>query len=314
MSVSIDVFPRIDDPTIKNLSSIEAVKNGILGRGKDGEYLKEWIPKIRKAYKQHLNNKQDKEYWEMRRNHLPLFTPSGYWPEGIKRPGIHSGLVILDFDKVWDAHEVRNEMNRIPYTVFSFVSPSGEGVKTIVKVSPRPRTWDEHKAAWFQVRDLYRDTFNETVDRSGSNWNRLCYYSYDPSLVEGDGEPFELGPGIIPEEPVIERSDTYKHEIRHFTHGHWQAYWQKIIRAWEEELANAQPSMRHHTLVRAALVLFKTVGPYNSEDEWKYQIHHLAQLITRPLEPGELQGILDWAKRSEGGQRKHWSVFPQEHD
>ena len=49
----------------------------------------------------------------------------------------HSGLACLDFDDVQNLEELRRELNKDLYTFSSFVSPSGDGLKVLVKVPKR---------------------------------------------------------------------------------------------------------------------------------------------------------------------------------
>jgi len=46
----------------------------------------------------------------------------------------HSGLACLDFDDVPNLEELRTEINQDSYTFSSFTSPSGDGLKVLVKI------------------------------------------------------------------------------------------------------------------------------------------------------------------------------------
>ena len=47
-----------------------------------------------------------------------------------------SGLACLDFDAVGDIDELKDKINNDKYTFSSFVSPSGDGLKVLVKIPP----------------------------------------------------------------------------------------------------------------------------------------------------------------------------------
>lgn len=88
---------------------------------------------------------------------------------------IHSGLVILDYDNI-PPHELKPKLSQDPYIFACWTSPSGNGVKALVKI----QNGDRH-------RDHYRSilsTFKKYGDLDESNINpaRVCYDSYDPAL------------------------------------------------------------------------------------------------------------------------------------
>lgn len=91
----------------------------------------------------------------------------------------HSGLMCLDFDgfpnddiaKTW-----RDTLTGWEYTFALFTSPSGFGLKVIVRIPPEP----EHHKAYF---DAIADHFDcEYFDRGTSDVSRVCYESYDPDI------------------------------------------------------------------------------------------------------------------------------------
>ena len=55
-----------------------------------------------------------------------------------KCAAMHTGLIVLDVDGVEDAAAVRDEMARWRYVAASWVSPSGQGVKALVKLAQAP--------------------------------------------------------------------------------------------------------------------------------------------------------------------------------
>lgn len=91
----------------------------------------------------------------------------------------HSGLVILDFDK-YDlengAELKKEELSKDPYIFAAWISPSGNGVKALIKVPPEP---ENHLLYFNSVFKKYNDYY---LDQSGKDVSRLCYESYDPSI------------------------------------------------------------------------------------------------------------------------------------
>lgn len=91
----------------------------------------------------------------------------------------HSGLMICDIDNLQSlehAIEERNIASQDKYTFAAWVSPSGRGVKLLIKI---PAEHERHKA-YFQC---YRDYLNHPHwDDSGSDVSRFCFESYDPDI------------------------------------------------------------------------------------------------------------------------------------
>ena len=91
----------------------------------------------------------------------------------------HSGLMICDIDKLDSyehAVEERNIASQDPYTFAAWISPSGKGIKILVKIPAEP---ERHKAYF----DAYRDYLNHpNWDNTGSDVPRFCFESYDPDI------------------------------------------------------------------------------------------------------------------------------------
>jgi hypothetical protein len=95
---------------------------------------------------------------------------------GIKE---HSGLIILDFDKfetAQDAIDFKNSISDDQYIFSSWISPSGKGVKALVKI---PAEIENHKEYFKALKNYYNHT---NWDDSGSDVSRFCFESYDPDL------------------------------------------------------------------------------------------------------------------------------------
>lgn len=91
----------------------------------------------------------------------------------------HSGLVVLDFDKVGNEIETidfKNELRKDEFIFACWISPSGVGVKALVKVPPEI---DNHKQYFASVFKHFK---NDYLDESGSDVARVCFESYDADL------------------------------------------------------------------------------------------------------------------------------------
>jgi hypothetical protein len=91
----------------------------------------------------------------------------------------HSGLCILDFDKFetsQDAIDFRNSISDDDYIFSCWISPSGKGIKALVKI---PADIQNHKEYFKSLKNYYN---HQNWDDSGSDVSRFCFESYDPDL------------------------------------------------------------------------------------------------------------------------------------
>ena len=123
------------------------------------------------------------EAYDKKKMSLLAFTPSGKFDGGRGKDFVteYSSVIILDIDKL-DSEIlsiVLNTANQSEFTYASFISPSGRGVKILVKVNSQ---MDRHKQAYLFVQTFYEKLLNVTIDKSGKDVSRLCFYSYDENL------------------------------------------------------------------------------------------------------------------------------------
>ncbi len=90
----------------------------------------------------------------------------------------HSGYIVLDFDHV-EVESTKKALATDDYIFSCWVSPSGTGVKALVKVSNPERHRDHFRAL---VR-YFDERYGLPLDESGSNESRACFESYDPDIV-----------------------------------------------------------------------------------------------------------------------------------
>ncbi|MEI6900550.1 MAG: BT4734/BF3469 family protein, partial [Bacteroidota bacterium] len=146
----------------------------ILEQIRSGKY-KEKIQTLRELIRQG----KDDEYNEKKKS-LPAFTPSGLFEGGRKLKFLkeYSGCLILDLDKL-DQDQLtfaKEKAAEIHYTYACFISPSGHGLKILVKVFSRPVF---HKQVFEQVKEYYEKQLELPVDPSGKDITRLCFVSWD---------------------------------------------------------------------------------------------------------------------------------------
>jgi hypothetical protein len=167
----------------------------------------------------------DLELAERLKKALPAFTLSATYNGRRKDDCIvnYNGLIMLDIDKQEPEtiDDLAAKAAELEGTVFTFRSPSGNGLK--IGVRPKTMGYGENISSpqtpnakpqtpyitWALTLDRHRDTFNfvkevyesalgVVIDPSGKDAGRLCFVSYDPCLkffpqrLEG----FEMGYGV----------------------------------------------------------------------------------------------------------------------
>ena len=123
------------------------------------------------------------EAYNKAKKSLPAFTPSGKFVGGRKLEFLadYSSCIILDIDKLTIA-ELQNAKNlaaQSEFTYACFISPSGNGLKILVKIDT-PKT--EHKETFLKVQAHYENILKLEIDKSGKDVTRLCFYSWDENL------------------------------------------------------------------------------------------------------------------------------------
>ena len=149
----------------------------ILEEIKTGKY-KHAIVYLRKS----LAEKKEEAYNKAKKS-LPAFTPSGKFVGGRKLEFLaeYSNTIILDIDKLSkeDLTKASHLANQSEFTYASFISPSGNGLKILVKINTLKT---EHKETFLKVQAHYEDILKLEIDKSGKDLTRLCFYSADENL------------------------------------------------------------------------------------------------------------------------------------
>jgi hypothetical protein len=143
----------------------------ILERIKDGT-TKDLIKKIRLE-------KDKSERNEMKKN-LPAICFSGTFNKRADNALLeHSGLICLDFDgydKQKTLLQDKENLSKNKYVYSVFISPSGDGLKVLVKIPADP----ENHTNYFN--SLERHLNSPFFDKTSKNLSRVCYESYDPLI------------------------------------------------------------------------------------------------------------------------------------
>lgn len=163
----ITIFRNIRETSTPFYKDIEFIFERIKSQ-KYGELIKQ----IRKEEDKTARNELKKD--------LPAICFSGTFSkradDALKE---HSGYICLDFDgytKKKDMMDAKAEMSKDPYVMAVFISPSGNGLKVIVKI---PKDEENHKRYFTGLQEHFN---SEYFDVTSKNVSRVCYESSDKDI------------------------------------------------------------------------------------------------------------------------------------
>jgi hypothetical protein len=138
---------------------------------------------------------RDRAAYDERKKKLPAVTFAGNFT-GRRESTLeaHSGFIVLDLDNLEGIlSELREEIEKDRYTYACFLSPSGAGLKVIVRIEAINAK--EHNRCFDGLKTYYLKYFNQTIDSSGRDASRLCFLSHDPALtISETADTFPLPP------------------------------------------------------------------------------------------------------------------------
>ena len=110
---------------------------------------------------------------------LPVILWSGEFAKGTD-DGIkdHSNLIVIDIDHV-DAEETKSVLGLDQFVFACWTSPSGDGVKALVRISLPERHRDHFRA----LAAYFQNQYGLEIDPSGINVSRACFESHDPNII-----------------------------------------------------------------------------------------------------------------------------------
>ena len=98
----------------------------------------------------------------------------------------HSGLIVLDFDHI-DVEAYKNILCTDDHILACWISPSGDGLKALIRISNPERHRDHFRA----IVKYFDKQYNLEVDSSGANESRACFESYDEHIcIKEDAQVF----------------------------------------------------------------------------------------------------------------------------
>lgn len=116
------------------------------------------------------------------KNKLPCILFSGTFTERNSNSlKDHSGLMVVDFDKYPDNKTMINHLELLKqnkHFILLFISPSGNGIKGVIKVS-NELTKETHPKVFKEFQNKFEYEYFDIIN---SNIDRVCFESYDPNI------------------------------------------------------------------------------------------------------------------------------------
>lgn len=175
-----------------------------------------WKDKVEK-----LRSLPQEEY-KKQKLFLPAVTFSGVFNQRLdKQVAEYSKLMIIDIDNLEEEllKQLKSLLIQDEYTYALFVSPSGNGLKVLFKLTNGNP--DRHKSYFTAIQKHFEENYAVAIDKSGKNISRLCFVSYDPELfINQDSKEFDC-PGIVERFPQKQYRRT--EELKNAVQGQFDA-------------------------------------------------------------------------------------------
>lgn len=131
-----------------------------------------------------IRSEKDKTTRDKMKQELPSICFSGRFNKRADNSILeHSGLICLDFDGYPTNKELlsdKEKFSKDKYVYSVFVSPSGKGLKALVKI---PMDIDNHLNYFNSLEKHFASSY---FDKTSKNISRVCYESYDPMIIIND--------------------------------------------------------------------------------------------------------------------------------
>jgi len=202
----------------------------------------------------------------------------------------HSGFICLDFDgykKNKDLLEEKERISKDKHTYSVFISPSGNGLKAIVKI---PQEIDNHKNYFNSLESHFS---SEHFDKTSKNISRVCYESYDPLIYIN---PNSSVWSKIEEQEYVER-DKYRDRVT-IPITDENKIIDILVKWWEKKYPMVEGQRNHNIYVLAAA--FNDFGVNKSLAEYV-----MSNYQSRDFPIGEIRRTIEsaYANTSKFGSR-----------
>lgn len=220
---------------------------------------------------------EDKKERNKLKTKLPAIVTAGFFDgKGRKLNNIkdYNGVVTIDYDKL--SSDVIKEalliVNKNPYTLASFVSPSGNGFKVLVSTDSLK---ENHWHSYQEVSEYYNNLISLEADKVTKDITRLCYLPYDQNaFYNSDSRIFNCS---IPLNEPIKKIDKKKSKVKESKKSQYR--YEK--RDLSSNIINSDFKL-NKTNLRSAFSLVLTLKNIH-KNSWVYEAVDSKHRINKPL-------------------------------
>lgn len=195
----------------------------------------------------------------------------------------HSGIIVVDFDHI-DVNSSKSILATDQYVHACWVSPSGDGLKALVRITNPER----HRDHFRSLEAYFSKHYGLAVDATGKNEARACFESYDPDLVFNNySEKFG---GMLSEDALeqkAERRDTYTDYLK--------------LNIAAKMIRFAEDGQKHAMLLKASVLCGGYIAAGRMEEEEVLRVL-VREILKRDIESEELalKTIRDGIEKGKG--------------
>jgi len=160
------------------------------------DFLKDTQKGTYEAQIKKLRACKSKDEKEKFKQSLPCVSLSGVFDAPRKKDTLkkYSGLIQIDFDKLPDPQATKSILEKDPYTLAAFISPSGDGVKLVVRSSEPQQL---HDVVFLELEKYYSEKYGLFIDSKCKDIPRLFFFSYDKTLFLNTASQGVKAPSVV---------------------------------------------------------------------------------------------------------------------
>lgn len=172
LNMHVSWFGCITDTANPQPATVGGILNGIYqDRGLSSQVLS-------------IRNEADDATRKALKGQLPVIMWQGQFSQRSKN-GLQSlsGIICMDFDHIGEEgiQRLKIVMSSTPWILAAFTSPSGDGLKVLVKTPVTNPT--EYENCYRQLIDVFSSQFGCIADPNCINYAQGCYASHDPNII-----------------------------------------------------------------------------------------------------------------------------------
>ncbi len=177
--MNVSYYNKVTEKSDKEISIVDVYK--LISNGK--------LQNITKKIRAETDKKKRSK---LKVSSLPAITVSGIFENGTHKISDfkeHSGLMQIDIDDIENFRAIKNQLEKDKYTNCCFISPSGNGVKLIVKIQAEK---DKHLQNFYGLQKYYAKKYSLQIDEKCKDVSRLMFLCSDPEIfINSNSAVFE---------------------------------------------------------------------------------------------------------------------------